>query len=172
MPANKHTLLRNTLRSTLRSKERFISLFGIIAISTGFFAGLKVTSTDMKDSAEQYYRDTALMDLHLVSNVGFCEEEIALLSARSEIRQLYSGYSEIAYLPLAESIVEFLLVHPLRQPVRFLRQREPHQSTVLVRNEFKVLDISRRRCHWPKYIIDISVQLVDHMRLLLWELPE
>ena len=103
LPANKHTLLRNTLRSTLRSKERFISLFGIIAISTGFFAGLKVTSTDMKDSAEQYYRDTALMDLHLVSNVGFCEEEIALLSARSEIRQLYSGYSEIAYLPLAES---------------------------------------------------------------------
>ena len=99
----KHTLLRNTLRSAFCAKERFISLFGIIAISTGFFAGLKVTSTDMKDSAEQYYRDTALMDLHLISNTGFCEEEISLLTERSEVRQLYSGYSEIAFLPVSGS---------------------------------------------------------------------
>ena len=103
MRIKKHTLLRNTLRNTLRSKERFFSLFGIIAISTGFFAGLKVTSIDMKDSAEQYYSDTALMDLHLVSNVGFCEEELQRLSERTEISQLYGGYSEIAFLPVSDS---------------------------------------------------------------------
>ena len=46
----KRKLFRNTLRSAVRSKERFLSLFGIIAISTGFFSGLKVTGRDMKSN--------------------------------------------------------------------------------------------------------------------------
>ncbi len=99
----KHTLLRNTLRSAWRTRERFLSLFGIIAISTGFFAGLKATSPDMKQSAEQYYRDTALMDLHLVSNAGFCDDELDALAERDDILQICGGYSETVFLPLSES---------------------------------------------------------------------
>ncbi len=99
---NKHTLLRNTLRSGFRAKGRFLSLFGIIAISTGFFAGLKATSPDMKDSAEQYYRDTHLMDLHLVSNVGFSEQDLDLLAANDAIRQLCGGCSETVFLPVGD----------------------------------------------------------------------
>ena len=99
----KHTLLRNTLRSAWRTRERFLSLFGIIAISTGFFAGLKATSPDMKQSAEQYYRDTALMDLHLVSNAGFCDDELDALAERDDISQICGGYSETVFLPLSES---------------------------------------------------------------------
>lgn len=99
----KHTLLRNTLRSAWRTRERFLSLFGIIAISTGFFAGLKATSPDMKESAEQYYRDTALMDLHLVSNAGFCDDELDALAKRDDIAQICGGYSETVFLPLSES---------------------------------------------------------------------
>lgn len=95
----KNTLLRNTLRRARHTKERFLSLFGIIAISTGFFAGLKASGPDMKDSAEQYYRETGLMDLHLLSNAGFCEDELDALAARSDIAQLYGGYSETAFLP-------------------------------------------------------------------------
>ena len=98
----KHTLLRNTLRRARRTKERFLSLFGIIAISTGFFAGLKASGPDMKDSAEQYYRGTGLMDLHLLSNAGFCDDELDALAERSDIAQLYGGYSETAYLPAKE----------------------------------------------------------------------
>lgn len=94
----KHILLRNTLRSAWRTRARFLSLFGIITISTGFFAGLKATSPDMKRSAEQYYRDTALMDLHLLSNAGFCDDELDALAERSEIAQICGGYSDTLFL--------------------------------------------------------------------------
>ncbi|MCQ2407046.1 MAG: FtsX-like permease family protein [Oscillospiraceae bacterium] len=98
----KNTLLRNTLRRARRTKERFLSLFGIIAISTGFFAGLKASGPDMKDSAEQYYRETGLMDLHLLSNAGFCDDELDTLAERNDIAQLYGGYSETAFLPVKD----------------------------------------------------------------------
>ncbi|MBR3267930.1 MAG: FtsX-like permease family protein [Oscillospiraceae bacterium] len=102
MSKTNRTLLRNTFRTAFRSKERFLALFGIIAISTGFFAGLKVTSDDMKASAEQYYRETRLMDLHLKSNVGFCEDDLHAIAERPEIAQLYGGYSEIDCLKVSE----------------------------------------------------------------------
>lgn len=98
----KHTLLRNSLRSGFRAKERFLSLFGIIAVSSSFFAGLTATSPDMKTSAEKYYRETGLMDLHLVSTAGFCGEELDALAVRGDIAQLYGGYSETAFLPAAD----------------------------------------------------------------------
>jgi len=103
MKKRKGMLLRNALRTGFRSKERFLSLFGIIAISTGFFAGLRVTSINMKNSADQYYRDTRLMDLHLISNTGFCKEDLRALSERSEIAQLYGGYSEVDFMTVADS---------------------------------------------------------------------
>ena len=87
----------------MRSKERFLSLFGIIAISTGFFSGLKVTGTDMKNSAERYYRETGLMDLHLRSSAGFCEEEVDLLAKRKDISQVCGGYQETVFMPVSDS---------------------------------------------------------------------
>lgn len=98
----KRKLFRNTLRSAVRSKERFLSLFGIIAISTGFFSGLKVTGTDMKSSADRYYRETGLMDLHLRSTVGFNDEELSLLAERSDIAQVCGGFQETVFMPVSE----------------------------------------------------------------------
>ncbi len=95
----KHMLLRDSLRKITRAKGRFFALMGIIALSSGFFSGLKVTSPNMKRSAEQYYRETNLMDLHLISNVGFCEENLTLLRDLEGVLAVNSGYSEAAFLP-------------------------------------------------------------------------
>lgn len=97
----KHMLLRDSLRHITRAKGRFLALMGIIALSSGFFSGLKVTSPNMKQSAEQYYRETNLMDLHLISNIGFCEENLTLLRDLEGVLAINSGYSEAAFLPNA-----------------------------------------------------------------------
>lgn len=102
----KRKLFRNTLRSAFRSKERFLSLFGIIAISTGFFSGLKVTGTDMKQSADRYYRETGLSDLHLRSTAGFCDEELDLLAARKEVAQVCGGYQETVFMPVSDNTAD------------------------------------------------------------------
>ncbi|MDD5946349.1 MAG: FtsX-like permease family protein [Oscillospiraceae bacterium] len=105
----KTKLLVDTLRKITRAKGRFLALFGIIALSSGFFAGLKVTGPDMKQSAEKYYRDTNLMDLHLLSDIGFHKDTVAQLSALDGVAQVQAGCSEAAFLPAqdnAETIVK------------------------------------------------------------------
>ena len=91
-------IYKDTFRKLFRAKGRFVALFGIIAISSGFFAGLKVTSPNFKESAELYYQDTRLMDLHLLSNYGFCQAEVDALAQEPDVLDLYAGYSETAYL--------------------------------------------------------------------------
>lgn len=105
----KSKIVVDTLRKITRAKGRFLALFGIIALSSGFFAGLKVTGPDMKQSAEEYYRDTNLMDLHLLSDIGFHEDTVAMLSAMDGVAQVQAGCSEAAFLPAqgdAETIVK------------------------------------------------------------------
>lgn len=105
----KSKIILDTLRKITRAKGRFFALFGIIALSSGFFAGLKVTSSDMKRSAEQYYKDTNLMDLHLMSDIGFCAETLRLLRELDGIAAIQKGFSEAAFLPDeddAETIVK------------------------------------------------------------------
>ncbi len=105
----KSKILVDTLRKITRAKGRFLALFGIIALSSGFFAGLKVTGPDMKQSAEKYYRDTNLMDLHLLSDIGFHAGTVELLAALDGVAQVQAGCSEAAFLPAednAETIVK------------------------------------------------------------------
>lgn len=92
------SILKNTLRSIRKTKGRFFAIFAIIALGSGFFAGVKVTSPDMKLTADAYYKDTHLADLHLKSTVGFSQEEVERLAQRQGIAGCYGGYSTDQYL--------------------------------------------------------------------------
>lgn len=92
------SILKNTLRSISKTKGRFLAIFAIIALGSGFFAGVKVTSPDMKLTADTYYKDTHLADLHLKSTVGFSREELDLLCEREGVSGCYGGYSADLYL--------------------------------------------------------------------------
>ena len=69
----KSKLVKETLREIWRSRNRFFSIMGIVALGVGFFAGVKASCPDMKLTMAQYYEDTALADIHLVSTYGFNE---------------------------------------------------------------------------------------------------
>ena len=75
------SIFKNTLRSIWKTKGRFLAIFAIIALGSGFFAGVKVTSPDMKLTADAYYKDTHLADLHLKSTVGFSRAEVQKLDS-------------------------------------------------------------------------------------------
>lgn len=92
------SIFKNTLRSIWKTKGRFLAIFAIIALGSGFFAGVKVTSPDMKLTADTYYKDTHLADLHLKSTVGFSRAEVQKLAQRQGIAGCYGGYSTDQYL--------------------------------------------------------------------------
>lgn len=86
-------LILNTLRSVKNTKSRFISIMAIIAIGSGFFAGVKSSGPDMKLSMEQYIAEQGLADFHLMSELGFDDEDVSAAEALEISDEIYSGYT-------------------------------------------------------------------------------
>ena len=76
-----NVLLKDTRRTIERTRARFISLVAIVALGVSFFAGVNATAPDMRDTARQYYRDTNILDLQIVSTAGLTDEDLAVIAS-------------------------------------------------------------------------------------------
>lgn len=84
---------KDVRREVIKSLSRFLSIFLIIALGTGFFAGIKSTMPDMKESAAAFFYDNRLMDLKLMSNIGFQYEDLQQVEQLDGIAGVSAGYS-------------------------------------------------------------------------------
>lgn len=93
MVAMKSALLKDTLREIKRTFSRFVSILSIVALGVGFYAGLKATCPDMKATADKYFDDCNLMDIRLLSTVGFNDDDIAAVKKVHGIKGIMPGYA-------------------------------------------------------------------------------
>lgn len=70
-------LTRRSIRSFF---GRYMALLLIVALSAGFFAGLKVTKDAMADTCDNYLAQQHFYDFRLMSTLGFSEEDVQALS--------------------------------------------------------------------------------------------
>lgn len=75
----KNAFNTETLRSITHSLGRFLAIAAIVALGTGFYAGLRMTAPDMKLAADEFYDGTALMDMRVVSTLGLTDADITAL---------------------------------------------------------------------------------------------
>lgn len=68
-----------TLRSITHSLGRFLAIAAIVALGTGFYAGLRMTAPDMRLAADEYFDGTSLMDIRVLSTLGLTDDDIAAL---------------------------------------------------------------------------------------------
>lgn len=94
----KNAMLKNAFAEMKKTKSRFLSIFGIIAIGTGFFAGLLQSAPAMKISSDHYYDRTSLSDIRLVSTYGFDDNDIDALKKGLPDIDIYPGYFTDAYV--------------------------------------------------------------------------
>ena len=94
----KSALFKDIIREIKRTKSRFFSIFAIIALGAGFFAGLKAACPDMLATQESYFRDNNLMDIHLLSTYGFDDGDIEAIRAVDGIRGIYPTYSKDVFV--------------------------------------------------------------------------
>lgn len=87
----KNAMNKHSLREIAQTKSRFLSIFTIIAISIGFFAGLSAAAPDMRLSADTYYKQQNLAHYRLVSTYGFNDDDIAALKELEGVT-VYPGY--------------------------------------------------------------------------------
>ncbi len=89
----RNAYLKDLTREILKSKGRFLSIFAIVALGVAFFAGVKVTCPDMQLTADTYFKDNRFMDFHLLSTVGFNDEDLAAVRSTADYSGIAPGYS-------------------------------------------------------------------------------
>lgn len=67
-------------RSIASSLGRFLAIAVIVALGTGFYAGLRMTGPDMRLAADRYFDGTAMADLRVVSTMGLSDANIDALA--------------------------------------------------------------------------------------------
>ena len=73
------TLFKESVVSVKKNFKRFLSILLIVLLGVGFFAGIKATSPDMKNTIDKYYRDTNFMDFNLISTWGIKDNDLEKL---------------------------------------------------------------------------------------------
>lgn len=109
----KTALIKDTLRRIGRTKGRFFAIMAIIAIGCGFFAGVKVTSPDMKKTADTYYKERNLMDVRIVSTFGFSDDEVEKISALDCVKGASGGYSSDMFIKMENGTSPIVRVYSL-----------------------------------------------------------
>ncbi len=100
----KTALLKDAFREFKKSLSRFISILLIVAVGAGFFVGIKATAPSMLNSAESYFKSNDLMDLEILSSVGFSDEDMEELRKIDGIKKVEPAYSVDLVLPYGESV--------------------------------------------------------------------
>lgn len=85
-------MFKLAVREIRRNFGRFMSIVCITAIGIAFFAGVRAAEPDMKESADRYFDDYHLFDLHLKSTTAFDDDDIAKLNDFSG-GSVYAGFS-------------------------------------------------------------------------------
>ncbi len=89
----KKALFKDTFREIKGSLSKFFSIFAIVALGVAFFAGIKVTCADMKITADKYFDEHRLMDMEIVSTVGFNDEDVESIKNVSGAQGVFPTYS-------------------------------------------------------------------------------
>lgn len=103
----KNTLLKSALREIRHSRSRFFSILAIVAIGSGFFSGVKASCPDMKLTAQTFFEDQQLADVHMLSTWGFEQEDLDAIRADEAVDVLEPSYTKdvLASLPSGDELV-------------------------------------------------------------------
>lgn len=77
----KRSIRKDTFREIKGTLGRFFSIMLLITLGVAFFVGLRMSSVDMRSTADQYFDDTSFADYRMISTVGFQNEDIEAIGA-------------------------------------------------------------------------------------------
>lgn len=71
----KSAFRKDVLCTIKKSMGRFVAIIGIVMLGAGFYAGLRVTAPDMRQTIDHYMDDYRMMDIHVVSSLGLTDAD-------------------------------------------------------------------------------------------------
>ena len=106
----RNRLVTDTLREVHHTFPRFLSLLVLSAVAVCFLAGLRATAPDMKLSADAYFDQQNLMDLHIASTLGLTQEDVDAIAEEEGVASVQGAYTIDALVPMdnQEMVVKVL----------------------------------------------------------------
>ncbi len=101
------SLSKDTSREFKKSFSRFLSITVIICLGVGFFSGMKAAAPTMIASAQERFVSQNMMDLELLSTLGFSEDDVETVKSVDGVKEAYASYSTdvLAKLPEEKTFV-------------------------------------------------------------------
>lgn len=90
MPA---TYLKDIFREIKISLGRFLSILCIVAIGVAFFAGIKASAPDMKNSADTYFDKYNVQDIQVYSTIGLTKKDVAAINKIKGVMSVQPSFS-------------------------------------------------------------------------------
>lgn len=106
----KKSLIKNSFKSIIKTRRRFISILVMAFLGVGFYSGLVATGPDMLDTLNRYMNDNKVFDIDVVSTLGLKDEDIKSIEEIPEIENVYGIQTKdsICSLDEKESIVKVI----------------------------------------------------------------
>ena len=86
-------LFLNILREIKKSLGRYLAILAIVALGTGFYCGLKVSTDAMVATCDSYLKDANLYDFWLRSNQGIDQDLASKIRENKSAREAEFAYS-------------------------------------------------------------------------------
>lgn len=119
-------MLKNTLKKIKKSIGRYLSLLVIILIGVAFYAGIKASIPNIREVQKDYYYDTNLMDIKIVSTYGLTESDLEYLKKIDGIDKVTGSYSKYVF-----DDEEVIQVHSIEENINtfhFVEGRLPENN--------------------------------------------
>lgn len=106
----KKALLKDSLKQIVKTNKRFISILLMAFMGVGFFAGVRATSPDMKETLDRYLDNKNMYDINLVSTLGLTDDDLNEISKIEGIDKAVGIYSEDVFVKFEdeETVVKYI----------------------------------------------------------------
>lgn len=78
--------------------NRYLSILFIVALGVAFFAGIRATCPDMKETLDYYLDQTNYMDIRVLSTMGLTDEDIQSIRNVDGVKAVDGAYSYDAWV--------------------------------------------------------------------------
>lgn len=134
----KSALLKDSIKEIKNTYKRFLSILVMAFLGVGFFAGMRVASPDMVDTIDQYYKESQVYDIKILSTLGLTNDDIDALSEIDEIENTVGTYETEGKIEIdnKEIITKIMSVEKLNKPILLQGNLPKTQNECVVEDGF------------------------------------
>lgn len=86
-------LIKDLIEEIKHSLGRYLSILAIVSLGVAFFAGIKASAPDMKNTADLYFDRYNLQDIQVFSTIGLNEEDLEALLEVEGVEEAQGQFS-------------------------------------------------------------------------------